>query len=420
MRSTSRQSSPLTLRALISRSWEWNLARLGVITLALVMFAGGCDSTGDDAPSTSVTPSDGERTAILISMRQHVLVPLTQSFLIEGQALSDAIERRDLAESRAAWRVAMRAWHRLEMIQVGPAGVAGSRLGGADLRDHIYSFPLSSACRVEQEWLAQEFGAETWADEAPYQVKGLDALEHLLFKEGVEPACPAQAQIVRDNLWDAFVMGSDVYEEARWAYASAVMADVVRRAQSLADEWRGSFGDTFERAESPFSAERDAVDQLFAAIFYLDLSVKDRKIGGPVGLHMTCLEETCPELIEHRASGFGRAALIANLEGFLAVMRGSASDDEDRAEMTSSPFGLSALLAQEGATEAADELERLARDAIAQLEASELTLNELLERDPEMLRQVYATTREMAELLKTQVVTTLNLSVPQEGAGDND
>ena len=212
-------------------------------------------------------------------------------------------------------------------------------------------------------------------------------------------------------------MDAEAYEQTRWDYADAIVADLEQRAQTLLDAWRGDFGEAFESATSPFSAERDAVNQLFAAIFYVDLLVKDRKLGGPTGVHMSCLEETCPEMIEHQASEFGRAALIANLEGFLAVMRGHLSDRE---EADSVSFGLSALLAQEGATELGGQLEQLAQDAITQLEASDLSLTAQLASEPDMLRQVHAKTREITELLKTQVVTTLNLSVPQEGAGDND
>ena len=210
---------------------------------------------------------------------------------------------------------------------------------------------------------------------------------------------------------------AEAFEQTRWTYIDVVVTDVERRAQELSDAWRGDFGETFENAESPFSAERDAVDQLFAAIFYIDLLVKDRKLGGPTGVHMSCLEETCPEMIEHNISGFGRAALIANLESFIAVLHGTINIEPNA---DSSGFGLSELLAQEGATALGEQLEELARRAITQLEASDLTLSEQLERDSDALRQIHASTREITELLKTQVVTTLNLSVPQEGAGDND
>jgi predicted lipoprotein len=309
----------------------------------------------------------------------------------------------------------MKSWQHLEVLQLGPAGVVGVRIGGADLRDHIYSFPISNTCRVEQEWLAQTFNEDDWAERAPYQVKGLDALEHLLFKEGADCECPSQAKIVRDNLWGEFTMDAEAYELTRWAYADAIIADLEGRTEALSTAWQGDFGDSFERAEDPFSAERDAVNQLFAAIFYIDLSVKDRKLGGPTGVHMSCVDEICPEMIEHRGSGFGRAALIANLEGFISVLRGHA-----QTEMTSEGFGLSALLAQEGATELGAQLEQLAQEAITLLETSELTLSEQLESNPDELRQIHNKTKEITELLKTQVVTTLNLSVPKEGAGDND
>jgi len=343
-----------------------------------------------------------------------VLLPLTQEFLTQSKALKVAVIEGDLTESRAAWLSTMRVWQHLEMLQLGPASVTGARIGGADLRDHIYSFPITNACRVEQEWIGRKYIDDGWGDQASYQVKGLDALEHLLFKEGVECLCPDQARIVRDNSWANFVMDSTIFERTRWTYSQAIVADIEKRAEELSAAWQGDFGDAFERAESPFSAERDAVNQLFAAIFYMDQLVKDRKLGGPTGIHLSCLEEVCPEMIEHQSSGFGRAALIANLEGFIAVLRGTIQAD------STDSFGLNALLQQEGASELGAQLEQLSRQVIDQLEASELSLNEELETSPGVLRNIHMTVREITELLKTQVVTTLNLSVPQEGAGDND
>ena len=394
------------------RAMTYGVSFLLALCLGSVVAFSACDSSQDS--ESNVTPTLTEdRNSILTSIRHQVIVPMTEDFLAQSQALRDLIAQRDMEGSRAAWFNTMRSWQYLEVLQLGPAGVAGSRIGGEDLRDHIYSFPISNACRAEQEWVAQEFGEEGWGDQAPYQVKGLDALEHILFKTGTDSACPDQARIVRDNLWGNFINESETYTSTRWAYADAIIADIEDRAQMLASNWQGSFGEAFERAESPFSAEQDALNQLFAAIFYVDLSVKDRKLGGPTGVHMSCLEETCPEMIEHRASGFGRAALIANLESFISVLQGTVQRDVES-------FGLSALLAQEGAAELGSQLEGLAQEAITQLEMSDLTLSEQLETDPEALRQVHAKTREITELLKTQVVTTLNLSVPQEGAGDND
>ena len=48
------------------------------------------------------------------------------------------------------------------------------------------------------------------------------------------------------------------------------------------------------------------------------------------------------------------------------------------------------------------------------------TLQEALVSDPGSVRDGHAAVKVLTDLLKTEVVTVLSLSVPQEGAGDND
>lgn len=417
----------------LTRSNETSLLkRMGALSaLTLVGFTyllGACDN---EAPPPAEELYDTGRAAFLQSIRSRVLSPLTVTFSDRASELEEAVVARDQARSQDAWREALKVWQQLELLQIGPAGAVDARVGGADLRDHIYSFPLMSPCRVEQEWLNQRFSQAAWSEQAPYQVKGLDALEILLFKADEMSSCPEQAQIVRDGEWMSFTEQTEEYEAARWSYAEVLVRDLSTRAQALASAWGGDFGLAFEQAASPFRAQRDAVDQAFAAIFYLDQVVKDLKLGAPTGIYMSCLEEICPEQLEHPTAQLGRAALIANFEGVLMMLRGDLelsqqlSPSQEEASPSGEPvpqraFGFRALLAQEGAPELGEELERLTLSAIEQLSASDQPLSEQLMTQPERLREIHATTRALTELLKTQVVTTLNLSVPREGAGDND
>ncbi|MGK0358467.1 MAG: hypothetical protein ACI9U2_000756, partial [Bradymonadia bacterium] len=53
-------------------------------------------------------------------------------------------------------------------------------------------------------------------------------------------------------------------------------------------------------------------------------------------------------------------------------------------------------------------------------EGLQTPFSELAVSDAAELEEGYAAIKEVTNLLKTQFVTTLNLSVPQEGASDND
>ena len=85
----------------------------------------------------------------------------------------------------------MAVWQQLELLQVGPAGLMGTVAGGDSLRDAIYSWPTVNTCRVDQESARRGFlnlGA------ALVNVRGLDALEHLLFTTSADHTCSAGSE----------------------------------------------------------------------------------------------------------------------------------------------------------------------------------------------------------------------------------
>ena len=142
--------------------------------------------------------------------------------------------------------------------------------------------------------------------------------------------------------------------------------------------------------------------------------VKDLKLGAPVGIYMTCLEESCPELVEHKHSQLSGSVIVANLQALRAVFKGSSSTEADEG------FGFTDLLIEEGASELGEQLENLIDLNIERAEALSGTFSELLENNPEELESLHSSVKELCDLIKSQMVTVLNLSVPQEGAGDND
>ena len=84
------------------------------------------------------------RTQFLKSIRAEVVMPLLSGFEPKLTQLSQMIEAQDLEQSQLAWQAAMLHWQQIELIQFGPAGVSGLRIGGQDLRDQIYAFPANN------------------------------------------------------------------------------------------------------------------------------------------------------------------------------------------------------------------------------------------------------------------------------------
>ncbi|MEM7437318.1 MAG: imelysin family protein, partial [Myxococcota bacterium] len=87
-----------------------------------------CVALASCSGATGGTPSSGNmRGAVLASLGENVVMPAQEGFGMEIAALEAALAAavdgsgtREMAQ--AAWRQAMMAWERVELMQVGPAG----------------------------------------------------------------------------------------------------------------------------------------------------------------------------------------------------------------------------------------------------------------------------------------------------------
>ena len=68
----------------------------------------------------------------------------------------------------------------------------------------------------------------------------------------------------------------------------------------------------------------------------------------------------------------------------------------------------------------ADRLDQHLTIALEQAALITTSIEAQLSTDPEIVRNAHVAVRDITDDFKTQFVTVLNLSVPQEGAGDND
>lgn len=373
-----------------------------------------CDEESSNTPEE--VRNESGRTQLLKSIRANVVIPLLNGFEPKLTQLTQSIAEKDLDQSRLAWQEAMLYWQQIELLQFGPAGVSGLRIGGQDLRDQIYAFPLTNPCRVDQVLVNNQFSESGWAREAPINVTGLDAMEHLLFRNGTDSACPSQTKIIRDGDWTLFQANESNAIDQKWAYLTILVDGIKLHYETLLSAWTGSFGQAFEDTKEPFRSQKEAIDQVFAGIFYIDEVVKDLKLGAPVGIYMTCLEERCPELLEHQQSQLSGPAIINNLKALRAVFRGTISENSDE----NGRFGFTQLLTEEGAVDLGNQLESLIDLNIDRASTLSDSFDQLLTENPQQLEELHSSVKELCDLIKSQMVTVLNLSVPQEGAGDND
>lgn len=397
---------------------------LAVLTLALVSCGPGNDNnqpgTNNTTTGNNGTTTNSElREAVLLNVGSAVIVAQQEDFARKAAALTVAIEAWQgdkTAPSRAAaqdaWKEAMLAWQRIEVYQLGPAGIMGQVAGGENIRDAIYSWPISSACRVDQEIVAEDYAdAVTFFAEERVNVRGLDAMERLLFDESYENACSAVSEINSSGSWDA--LGEEGIDANRAAYALALAKDVQTRADSLVDHWSPDGKDflgEFSKAgdgSSTYASSQEALNALSDALFYIEKETKDMKLAIPAGVS-GCEQDTCPEDRESLDADFSKEQMIANLEAFRDAFTGLEAE------------GFDDLLISIGAEQLSADMLKLTDETIAALEAWPGTLEEQLENDPQSVVDAYTKASELGTLLKTQFVSTLDLEIPQRAEGDND
>ena len=163
----------------------------------------------------------------------------------------------------------------------------------------------------------------------------------------------------------------------------------------------------FVQGAEPYESPKQALDQVYAGLFYLDKFVKDLKLGKPAGITPDCDAETCPDSVESKFATVSKENLVNNLRGLKMVFTGGPDDSFD---------GFDDLLIAEGS----DSL------AVTPWRKLKLPSNRSSNRRPlaEAIRQndgqvtvAYEAVKTLNDDFKTEFVTVLNL-VPRS-AGDN-
>ena len=377
---------------------------------------GTSDGSGDDGSD----PSNVLRRDVLASIAHNVMVPETAAFAESATALkaaarawAEAPDEATQAELQTAWRRASTQWQRLEVLQVGPAAPSLTGIGGEDLRDGIYSWPTADTCSVDRALVDEDYAAADFFATELVWAYGIDALEYLAFTDGAAHTCPAQVQL--DATWDA--LSGDERARRRGAYAVVIADGLAAQATILAERWSPDGGD-FATAlaepgdgDSPYATDAEALDEVFRAIFYIDLQTKDGKLGIPMGNVAGCSEPPCIDLMEAPFSGDAVANIVANLEGLQLALDGGP--DPETAD------GFDDLLEAVDQGEIADQLRGQIEQAIAVAQSYDQSLQTIVAGggDPQPL---YDALKNVTDTLKGPFVMALKLNIPAEGAGDAD
>lgn len=403
-------------------------ARLTSIALLASLALLGCErntsnANANAAPGEQLDQATLElRREVLQNIGANIILPTYEDFAAKVDALevatkawADSGEASDREAAQQAWREAMFAWQRAEVFQIGPAGVMGQVAGGEDLRDQIYSWPLVNDCRVDQELVSQDYqDAEAFGAEL-INVRGLDAMEYLLFRQDDQNACAPNSSINSSGEWAA--LDAAELDRRRAAYAHTLARDVSGHADDLVQRWSPDGGDfvaalaTAGDGSQVYATTQEALNALSDAMFYIEKETKDMKLADPTGFgdcDSDCLDER-----ESRWANASREMALENLRAFEMLYLGTSPSGEDGP-------GFAELLEQAGAADVDADMRGRITAAITALEGIEQPMVDALTDDPDAVDDAYQKSKTLSDLLKTQFVGVLDLELPQRAEGDND
>lgn len=312
-----------------------------------------------------------------------------------------------------AWREAMFAIEEAELFRFGPAART-TEPGGQGHRDQLYSWPLVSRCTIEEQLVAGTYATPEFPD-SRINARGLGAHEYLIFYSGSDNACSGFSRINAEGSWAALSPQELAAKKAD--YAAAIARDVHSHAQALVRAWDPAAGNfhrelsTAGAGSTTWSSDQVALNAISDAIFYIENPLKDLKLARPLGLS-ECANDLCPEAFESKYANASLQHLRANLRGFQRIYQGCGENGEG--------IGFDDWLGAVGAGELAQRMTSALLVAIATADNFQPPIETALITDTQQVWTLYNAVKGLTDLLKADMVTVLNLELPQIIEGDND
>lgn len=375
----------------------------------------------DSGPSIDVgahtSAEDARR--VLANVGENVVLHTLRDLVERSRALETAtatyatsLSDADRDAARTAWRNAMEVAQRAEVYELGPAGPVGLVTGGQGLRDEIYAWPLVNRCRTDQETVDPSHAStETLRMEA-INVRGLATIEYLLYESSLNNGCPPSININTMGTWAALGDAGVRRNRAEYAHNAAIL--VRERAEELVRVWETTFLQQLTTAgagSTVFATSQEGLNALSDALFYVYDTVLDMKLGQPAGI-VNCETESCPEAVESPWSNVSIDNVIANLRAFRAAYLGG--------EPGADGAGFDDLLRSVGATDLDMRMQQGIEGTLTALAAIEGPLATAVVDHNDQVMAAWRALDALMRLLKTELVTVLDLELPMRVEGDND
>lgn len=307
-----------------------------------------------------------------------------------------------------AAREALAVWSRAELFQFGPAASAtDDPVGGVGLRDLIYSWPFISRCRVEEQVFGKAYDESGFDNlvKVPVNSRGLFAVEYLSFYEGSDTACTQFSIVNVNDAWSN--TSSEALSQMKREYLQAVTADVLSQSERLTEAWStdgGNYGSKLANLEG-YMNQQEALNLVAQSLLYIEVEVKDYKLGAPAGLYA----DAPLERPEGSFSLNATALIQENLRGFRDLFFGC----------NGAGLGFDDWLIEAGHQELADEM----ATALDHAESAVNAFPELSSTTPEQLAELHAEIKKVTSLLKSDLFgqgSPIGLTLPSSVEGDTD
>lgn len=301
-----------------------------IIACAAVLFLNACVDDSSNSDDEGVSADSFDFVGMLTNYADNIILPNYQTVSQSADTLAAdsgpldsycaAVGTPDEASAQsqafAAWRQVQAAIQRSETHILGPATDNSDALLN---RLNAYNAGELSTCGIDQAVVLSDENITFDITSRTLNQRGISTMEYLLFNEDLTHTCPSQ--ITETANWNARTQLER--QQLRCQYALKVAQDIANAASDLVDAWdvnEGNYRGTFINPNNTASS----LEALSDALFYLDVDVKDRKLGIPTGINNNgCASVSCPDQVESLYSETSLANIRSNLESFNTMLRGA-------------------------------------------------------------------------------------------------
>lgn len=376
-----------------------------------------------------LNPNQGSFTVkkMLANLGLNIFLKNSEKFQVSLLRLQDSLDSycEDLSSSpdgiRSDWKAVVKALHAIEAVPFGPY-TANSR----QISDYTYSWPIVNFCSIDQTVFKHAKNEKIDIANLLLNQRGLGSVEYLLFESKLLSRCNKRGypEMVQ---WESQPENKRKLDRCLWS--KKLVQDVFVKSEKLRESWSVT-GQNFTARlvyDKAYRNEKESLNALTDSMASLEY-LKDLRLGRPLGRHKDCGAEKCPQDIEHIFSGLSFEAIETQLKTVRAVFTGSEKSDEVA-------FGFDDLLEKSGHSDVSVRFVAAVDQSLQTLQQVKTlgSLQEQIEQfDPAQCRGtslsqrlvpvcgLHADVREVALLLKTEVLTALSLRTPPTHQGDND